>query len=66
MISNLTYWNRTKLAISLCVIGVAINLTRQYFDLTLWLNPLSLLFVMAGIVGCIANIMTYDKVKENE
>lgn len=60
MIAKLTFWNRTKLALGLCVIGGVINISRQYFDWSLWLNPLSLLLIMMGLIGCLANIATYE------
>lgn len=64
MITKLTYWNRTKLAVGLCLLGGFINISRQHFEWSLWLNPLSLLLIMAGLVGCLLNISTYNSVNE--
>ncbi len=62
MITKLALWNRTKLALSLCVVGSVINISRQYFDWSLWLNPISLLLIMMGLIGCLANIATYKSI----
>jgi|GEM_PF-4294937 hypothetical protein len=59
-------WSGTILSVGLCVLGGVINLSRQYFGWSLWLNPLSLLLIVMGVIVCLANIAIYSSVDDSD